>query len=111
MGTQHRPSKRMKFKIDEEWEYLEAPMFCDFLAPEFVGNRLGGQVTEESSSSSFFNRTGDATGTNSTLCCLIGLIVGACSFWSVATRCCLLQSCHRFTLQEHMYAHPLVQRE
>lgn len=55
MGTQHRHSRKLRFKIDDEWEHLDAPMFCDFLAAEFVGNRLGGQLTEESSSSSFFN--------------------------------------------------------
>jgi hypothetical protein len=62
MGAQHRSGSKMKFRIDDEWENLEAPMFCDFLAPEFVGNRLGGQVAEESSSSSFFNISVDTTG-------------------------------------------------
>ena len=65
MGTQHRPRTRAKaLVLDEDWEHLDAPMFCDFSAPEFKGTRLGGQVTDDTSSgSSFFNRTCDGKGT------------------------------------------------
>jgi hypothetical protein len=59
MGTQHYAGRRRSFTIDPEWEDLAAPMFCDFTTAEFVGQRLGGHVREESSSSSFFTNKTD----------------------------------------------------
>ena len=59
MGTQHHAGRKRSFTIDPEWEDLAAPMFCDFTSAEFVGQRLGGHLREESSSSSFFANTND----------------------------------------------------